>query len=201
MERFLNAFERDGIECTAIAFGDFNNRLVLTKEHRRYVTQTREPTTGKKLRILNKEGVADIARRLADPKTRRALYLEQDSWVWTGTDALGTQVCCVQPCCVGRCAGDKPFFSGLDTLPQGGGGGACLPFLEILGALSGITLPPPPGGGRPRVGWHFLGKIFVSKIFILSLSSVFPDLVSTLAVLYYTCGPEVLGTNPGRWGN
>ena len=50
----------------------------------------------------------------------------------------------------------KPFFSGSDTLPQGGGGG-CLPaFLEILGALSGIT-SPPPGGGRPRVGWIFWG--------------------------------------------
>ena len=90
----------------------------------------------------------------------------------------------------------KPFFSGLDTLPQGGG---CLPaFLEILGALSGITPPPHPGGGRPRVGWDFLGKIFVNKIFILSLSSGFSDPVSTLAALYYICGPEVLGSNLGR---
>ena len=88
----------------------------------------------------------------------------------------------------------KPFFSGLHTLPQGG---VCLPaFLEILGALSGITLPPPPGGGRPRVGWPFLGKTFVSKIFILSLGSMSPDLVSTLAVLHYTCGPLVVGSNP-----
>ena len=39
----------------------------------------------------------------------------------------------------------KSFFSGLDTLPQGGGG--CLPaFFEILGALSGITPPPPQWG-------------------------------------------------------
>ena len=94
-------------------------------------------------------------------------------------------------------APDKPFFSGLDTLPQGGGGG--LPaFLEILGALSGIT-PPPPGGGRPRVGWDFLGKIFVSKIFILPLSIWLPDPVSTLAVVWSMCGPDVLGSNPGRW--
>ena len=60
-------------------------------------------------------------------------------------------------------------------------GGGCLPaFFEILGALSGIT-PPPPGGGGPRVGWDFLGKLFVSKIFILPLSSVLPDPASTLA--------------------
>ena len=39
--------------------------------------------------------------------------------------------------------GTKPFFSGAHTLPQGGG--ACL-FLEILGALSGNTLPPPGWG-------------------------------------------------------
>ena len=89
----------------------------------------------------------------------------------------------------------KPFFSGLDTLPQGGG---CLPaFLEILGALSGITPPPPVGVGQEWVG-VFLGKIFVSKIFILSLSSVFPDPVGTLAALHYTCGLEVLGSNPWR---
>ena len=37
--------------------------------------------------------------------------------------------------------------------------GECLPaFSEILGALSGITPPPPPSGGRPRVGWDFLGE-------------------------------------------
>ena len=49
----------------------------------------------------------------------------------------------------------KPFFSGLDTLPQGGG---CLPaFLEILGALSGITPPPPVGVGQEWVG-IFCGK-------------------------------------------
>ena len=49
----------------------------------------------------------------------------------------------------------KPFFSGLHTLPQGG----CLPaFLEILGALSGITPPPPPVGvGQEWVGL-FWGK-------------------------------------------
>ena len=94
-----------------------------------------------------------------------------------------------------RCGWTKPFFSGLHTLPQGGG---CLPaFLEILGALSGITLPPPPGGGRPRVGWPFLGKIFVSKIFNLPLSSRLSDLVSTLAVLHDICSPEVAGSNPG----
>ena len=84
-------------------------------------------------------------------------------------------------------------------IPSPGGGG--LPaFLEILGALSGITPPPPPGGGRPRVGWDFLGEIFVSKIFILPLSNWLPDLVSTLAVLCYVCGLEVLGSNPERWG-
>ena len=88
----------------------------------------------------------------------------------------------------------KPFFSSLDTLPQGRG--ACLPFFEILGAISGIT-SPPPGGGRPRVGWDFLGKIFVTKIFISPLSSGLPDLVSTLAVLYYICNPGVLGSNLG----
>ena len=50
----------------------------------------------------------------------------------------------------------KPFFSGLDTLPQGGWG--CLPaFLEILGALSGITPPPPVGVGQEWVG-IFWGK-------------------------------------------
>ena len=95
-------------------------------------------------------------------------------------------------------SGPSLFLVAWIPSPRGGG---CLPaFLEILGALSGITLPPPLGGGRPRVGWHFWGKIFVSKIFILSLSSVFPDPVSTLAVVYCTCGPEVLDSNPGRWG-
>ena len=45
----------------------------------------------------------------------------------------------------------KPFVSGAHTLPQGGG---CLPaFLEILGALSGNTLPPPwVGVGQEWVG-------------------------------------------------
>ena len=47
------------------------------------------------------------------------------------------------------------------------------------------------------MGWPFWGKIFVSKISILSLSIVVPDLVSTLAVLHYTCGLEVVGSNPG----
>ena len=42
-------------------------------------------------------------------------------------------------------------------------------FFEILGALRGII--PPPGGGSPRVGWGFLGKTFVTKIFISPLSS------------------------------
>ena len=47
--------------------------------------------------------------------------------------------------------GVKPFFSGLDTLPQGGGG--CLPaFFEILGALSGIPPPPPVGVSQEWVG-------------------------------------------------
>ena len=39
------------------------------------------------------------------------------------------------------------------------------------GAWLGPTLPPPPGGGRPRVGWVFLGKTFVTKIFLSPLSS------------------------------
>ena len=48
------------------------------------------------------------------------------------------------------CIRTKPFFSGLDTLPQGGG---CLPaFLELLGALSGIPPPPPVGVGQEWVG-------------------------------------------------
>ena len=41
---------------------------------------------------------------------------------------------------------------------------------------------------------HFLGKTFVSKICWL------PDLASTLAVLCYVCGPEVLGSKLGCWG-
>ena len=47
--------------------------------------------------------------------------------------------------------------------PRGGGVPAC------LFGNSGCPQrnhPPPPGGGRPRLGWHFLGKIFVRKIFI-----------------------------------
>ena len=88
---------------------------------------------------------------------------------------------------------NKPVFSGLHTLPQGG-----VP--ACLFGNSGCPQrnhPPPPGGGRPRVGWPFLGKIFLSKISILSLSSVLPDLVSTLAVLHCPCGSEVVGSNPG----
>ena len=82
--------------------------------------------------------------------------------------------------------------------PRGGG---CLPaFFEFLGALSGTTLPPP-GGGRPRVGWDFWGKTFVTRIFMLPLSCAMPDLVSTLAVLQYICNMNVLGSNPGHQGN
>ena len=91
---------------------------------------------------------------------------------------------------------DQAFFLWLGHPPPGGGG--CLPaFLEILGALSGITLPPPLWG-RPRVGWHFLGKIIVSKIFIVCLRHVLPDPVRTLVVIYYASGPEILGWNPKR---
>ena len=87
----------------------------------------------------------------------------------------------------------KPFFSGLHTLPQGGG--ACLPFWKFW--VPSAESPPPPGGGRPKVGWHFWGKIFVNKIFILPLSSGLPDLVSALVVLQYPCGAVVVGSNPG----
>ena len=41
--------------------------------------------------------------------------------------------------------GGKPFFSGLDTLPQGGGG-ACLPFWKFW--VPSVESPPPP----PRWG-------------------------------------------------
>ena len=47
------------------------------------------------------------------------------------------------------------------------------------------------------MGWPFWGTIFVSKIFILPLSSGWPDLVSTLAVLHCTCVLQVVGSNPG----
>ena len=59
------------------------------------------------------------------------------------------------------CTRGKPFFGGLDTLPQGGG--VCLPFLKFWVPSAESPLPPP-GEGRPRVGWDFLGKIFVTKI-------------------------------------
>ena len=97
----------------------------------------------------------------------------------------------------GLCAVQALFFSGLDTLPQGGGG-ACLPFLKFWVPSAESPSPPPSGGGRPRVGWDFLGKIFVTKIFISPLSSGLPDLVTTLAVLYYIWNAGVLGSNTGR---
>ena len=93
----------------------------------------------------------------------------------------------------------QAFFEWLGYPPPGGGGAACLPFLKCW-VPSAESPPPPAGGGRPRVGWDFLGKIFVSKIFILPLSSGLPDLVSTLAVLCYICDPDVLGSKLGRWG-
>ena len=92
-----------------------------------------------------------------------------------------------------RGGGGKPFFSGVHTLPHGGG--ACLPFWKSW--VPSAESPSPPGGGRPRVGWPFWGKIFVSKISILSLSIGFPDLVSTLVALHHTCHPEVVGSNSG----
>ena len=50
-------------------------------------------------------------------------------------------------------AGDqsKPFFSGLDTLPQGGGG-ACLPFLKFWVPSAESPPPPPVGVGQEWVG-------------------------------------------------
>ena len=49
----------------------------------------------------------------------------------------------------------KPFFSGLDTLPQGGGG-ACLPFLKFW-VPPAESPPPPVGVGQEWVG-TFWGK-------------------------------------------
>ena len=70
------------------------------------------------------------------------------------------------------------FFSGLDTLPQGGGV-ACLPFLKFWVPSAESPAPlPPVGVGQEWVG-IFWGKLFVTKIFILPLSSLLPDLVST----------------------
>ena len=60
----------------------------------------------------------------------------------------------VRPPCAGT---GKPVFSGLDTLPQGGG--ACLPFWKFWVPLAESRPPPPPpvGVGQEWVG-IFWGK-------------------------------------------
>ena len=116
-----------------------------------------------------------------------------DALVVTGTRGVCALCFCV---IIGR-GRDQAFFLWLGYPPRGGGG-ACLPFLKFWVPSAESPSPPPAGGGRPRVGWDFLGKMFVTKIFISPLSSGLPDLVSTLAVLYYICNPQVLGPNLGR---
>ena len=45
----------------------------------------------------------------------------------------------------------KPFFGGLVTLPQRGGGVACLPFWKLW-VPSSESPPPPVGVGQEWVG-------------------------------------------------
>ena len=92
-------------------------------------------------------------------------------------------------------SGSDPSLFLVAWIPSPRGGGGCLPaFLEILGALSGIT----PRWGEAKSGLVFLGENICKQNFHLPLSSGLPDLVSTLAVLCYICGPQVVGSNSGR---
>eukprot|EP00668_Euglena_longa_P000255 GGOE01000342.1.p1 GENE.GGOE01000342.1~~GGOE01000342.1.p1 ORF type:complete len:1064 (-),score=355.40 GGOE01000342.1:342-3062(-) len=92
MERCMDALHRDKALFTAIAFGDFNNRLVCTSEQKAAVKLRKNEAGGKPVLVLAPSGVEELVKQLSDPQQRRQLFLTRDSWIWTGVDAVGTEV-------------------------------------------------------------------------------------------------------------
>lgn len=92
MERCMEAWKRDNSAFTAIAFGDFNNRLVVPSELKHQVKLRTPEGGGKPVLKLSPGGVSELIRHLSDPKQRRRLFLTQDSWSWTGVDGIGNEI-------------------------------------------------------------------------------------------------------------
>jgi hypothetical protein len=92
MERCMEALARDKALFTAIAFGDFNNRLVCTSDLKSSVKLRKNEASGKPVLMLAPGGVEELVRQIMDPVLRRELFLRDDSWSWTGVDAVGTEI-------------------------------------------------------------------------------------------------------------
>jgi len=95
LQRIYSDMGRCGIPFTSIVFGDFNNRLVCTKEmmDNGWVDQGKPGKPGKPSKMkLNKKGISSLWALLANKESRRDLWLNKDVWSWTGTDAAGNTI-------------------------------------------------------------------------------------------------------------
>ena len=84
IQRVLHDRSRGKFQYTAIIFGDFNNRLVCTDARKADVVKGKAKPGKTPKMELSPQGVATFLSQLRDPVQRRAIFLEQDSWVWKG---------------------------------------------------------------------------------------------------------------------
>lgn len=71
----MDALHRDKALFTAIAFGDFNNRLVCTSDQKAAVKLRKNEAGGKPVLVLAPSGVEELVKQLSDPQQRRHLFL------------------------------------------------------------------------------------------------------------------------------